>query len=140
MKKTAVALLTFLTFASGAYAQQTVPVTNDFFPGGITWSNGQGGYLVRFTVFPDAKGTMVLCGASAIDGHSTASLSRRAAKTLRFFLNDKPVLKDVSWFTRAKSKNALIGTPAACRSTGVAYPRGQGNSVSVHSTQRNFRD
>lgn len=126
-----------LAFAfSGAQAKDTsVVVDNDFWEGDVTWDGGYGrAYDFRWYVF-EQGGLYVLCGAGQFLDATTRSNTVDLLRKGKLLLNGKPILTDLTFFSRLKKSQPLVGASATCRSTGTK-PRGSSDEVSLEISGR----
>lgn len=126
-----------LAFAfSGAQAKDTsVVVDNDFWEGDVTWDGGYGrAYDFRWYVF-EQGGLYVLCGAGQFLDATTRSNTVDLLRKGKLLLNGKPILTDLTFFSRLKKGQPLVGASATCRSTGTK-PRGSSDEVSLEISGR----
>ncbi|MGC9368335.1 MAG: hypothetical protein ACP5DX_02230 [Paracoccaceae bacterium] len=142
MKTLAIALAT-LCLVSAAAAQQAGPasITMDENSGThtITWRGTAGRIFIRWKLIP-VEGKIHVCGNYALKGHSMDSLSRKAIRDLEVRIDDKPILKDLRFFTRLPSEDQLVGGTAACKATGAPAPKTRGHRFSIGTRKTTYRN
>lgn len=147
MNKTAcrglAALAAVAAISTAAAAQNVVAkrqVSEDWFDYEIHWTEGAPSYTAKWMVLTDATGTILVCGAGAHGGgkfrQNTAVL-----EDLGFFIGDDLVMTGMEFFARAKSRSGIVGTQAACVSTGKNAANYTSRTAKLKSTrpQRLFR-
>lgn len=114
-------------------------VTEDFGEGEIVWSDGIGkGYVYRVRIV-DAKGTLALCGAGAFTDPSSRMQSRQALQRARLMLNGKPILKDLTFFTRVKRERDIMGATATCKLTSAKTPKSGKAEFGIDFGRKGYR-
>ncbi|MCB2122490.1 MAG: hypothetical protein KDD81_07695 [Rhodobacteraceae bacterium] len=115
----AAAIFAFAAFPAVSAPDFKIPVTDRFSLEDLTWQGEGRSYEFLWDVALH-KGTIIVCGLGRFvspHGRSqTASLLRKAT----VYLNDKAILRDITFFTLVKADQPLEKQMATCRDTGVA--------------------
>jgi len=99
-----------------------VPVDKRFVESELTWAAGIGGYKFMWDVRA-VKGIIGICGVGHYEDAYSVTQNNDVMRKTELMLNGKTSLKDMWFFSRAKSDKLLKTTPADCASTGVKVPR-----------------
>lgn len=118
---TVVGLSNGAAFAASDY---TIPVDKDFWDGEVTWDSGLGRAYEYRWILTVIKDQMVVCGAGKYLDPTTRSNSLQVMRTAKVKLDGKAVMKNLSYFTILPKSGDLMSAKAACRSTGMAPPKG----------------
>ena len=101
-----------------------VEVTGAFKETGLTWlGRPQPGYVLKWKskVF---DGVIHVCGAVAYGDIQMRSQSASVLRKAFIVYEGKKVMRNMTYFKRAKSIRRLSGATANCASTGIKVPRG----------------
>jgi hypothetical protein len=132
----------FAAFASTAIAKdkiRSIPIDKDFQAADMRWSGATpGGYLGRIAL-KNNRGILELCGVGAVTNIQLSNPIKTALKGGKLTLNGKVVLKDFSYFAKARNKKALKSAKANCRSTGAKVPK-KINSLNIEYGRAVFRN
>ncbi len=127
---TVVGLSTGSAFAASDF---TIPVDKDFWEGEVTWDGGLGRAYEYRWILTVIKDQMVVCGAGRYLDATTRSNTVQVMRTAKVKLDGKTVMKNLSYFTILPKSGDLMSAKAACRSTGMALPKGA-KDVSIEYT------
>jgi hypothetical protein len=96
----------------------------------LNWVGAADKCYMRWVVRVE-DGTIYVCGNYATCGHSLRRATRKKMRDMKVLLDGRPILKNLTFFTEYRNKDLLVGSPAACRSTGVGAPRSGKHEVSI---------
>lgn len=111
--------------AKKAKVIQKMPVTAEFQSAEMGWyGRPEPGFVLRWrtTVI---NGEIAVCGAVAYPNIRLRAESVSVMRTVKIRYQDKIIMRDMSFFARAKRVSQLDKINANCASTGVAAPRGE---------------
>ena len=69
----------------------------------------------------NSGGETAICGVQARKGVGTSRFNSRVSNSFTFVIGDQTVLRNVAYFARAASPNAMLNAPANCKGTGVPW-------------------
>ena len=135
------------TSAPSAPADQAIPVAEGP-PSSIIMTDYSGTYTVSWRANPDKihiryttrwyNGQIYVCGNVAYSGHSMTSTSRKALRDIYITMDGKEILQDVRFFTVIRSKDKLLGSPAACKATGARPKERGGHTFSIGTSKKRY--
>jgi hypothetical protein len=115
----AIALGASASFAQNNKVTRTVAVDDNFMDGSVTWNGATaGGYEARIGLTVN-NGVFELCGVGAVTNIQLRSSVNSMLRGCKLNINGKVVLKNCSYFSKARSKNAVPKTPAICARTNM---------------------
>lgn len=95
---------------------------------------------IRYLVLPHA-GFVYVCGNVLITGHTFRNAAKRMLrKDVGVYLDDKIIMRDVSFFNQVSSEEKLLSTKASCQSTDVVAPGGLDHTANFRLLKFRFRD
>ena len=122
------ALLIPIPGAVGAKSHKVthqIPLTDDFTEQQLQWTGGLGGYEFRWKTIV-TNGVIEICGVGFYSNVSSRWQTKDSLRKAYIKYQDKVVMKDITFFSRVKSRTKLKnGTMANCASTGVKAPNGR---------------
>jgi len=125
LKRLALIAVTTLLMAAPVWAQGITQIAQDkdFQDANMRWTGATAkGYDGRIAL-KNQGGVLVLCGVGVVTNIqlNKAILAGLRGGTVR--LNGKTVLKDFTFFAKAKDARSLRSATANCKSTGARIPR-----------------
>lgn len=126
-------------FSAAAQSVFSIPQDEGFSPANLRWSGANAkGYDANIAL-KNIDGKLVLCGVGVV---TNIQLNQAVGSALRggtVKINGQTVLKNFSFFAKAKNAKALAGTPANCKSTGAAVPK-QSDKLQINYGRGVFRN
>lgn len=129
MRKFLILLLGFgLIPAPHAHAAQdyTVPVTENFRPGEVSWSDGYSKAYTFVWGLTVIDGEVAACGAGQYRDPTTMHPSKKMMQKAFVVYDGKKVLTDLSFFTKIPVSADLMQAEATCRKTGIPAASAKG--------------
>lgn len=113
------ALVATLMAAGVAQAQDLqVKVDANFWEDELRWEWKGKGYEFRWYVF-ERGGQLTICGAGRFTDVSNKVQTQQLLRKGKLLLDGKPILTDLTFFTRIKHNADLSTATATCRDTGA---------------------
>jgi hypothetical protein len=110
----------------------TMPVDDSFFDESIRWVNG-GPASYKYKWKAVVKGNKVgVCGAGVYLSSERRAITRKVMKDRVFYIDDTAMLKDMTFFTKSKSRN-LNKAVATCKLSNTKPPSKVEKGVSIRS-------
>ncbi|WP_299190742.1 hypothetical protein [uncultured Litoreibacter sp.] len=110
-------------FSSPALSQtkvsRSVTVDEDFQSANLRWNNATAGGYDALVALKGDRGVIELCGVGVVTNIQLSSSIKNSLRGGTLKINGKTVVKDFSFFAKAKSARALKKANANCVSTGV---------------------
>ncbi|ARE38548.1 hypothetical protein RGUI_0407 [Rhodovulum sp. P5] len=104
----------------------------------VSWRGMADKIYIRYTVVRH-EGLYHVCGNYAMTGHSQGTSFRKGIRSMYITLDDKEILRNLIFFTRHASRDALVGGKAACRKT-KTKATGGGHQIGIGSGKTIFND
>ena len=100
---------------------QVPPLTGRVATAGGTWNNNAANAVAFVGQAINVDGETVICGVRGAKGPGSRQFNGRLANGHSFVIGDQTVLRNIYFFTRARSIDTLSSTPATCKGTGVPW-------------------
>lgn len=126
----AVSLALSLVAPAMAASEFQMPVDQRFGGGSLTFPGYGKGYVYRM-LLSDQEGQIAVCGAGYFQDASSAVGVRRLLRQAEVRINGRKVVRDLSFFSQARSEAALEVGPANCVMTGFPTPKSEDVDVDV---------
>ncbi len=112
---------TLLTCQAAGAADKVVsiPVDSDFQSADMRWNNATAGGYDALVALKALDGQIALCGVGIVTNSQLNRAIRRALLGGVLKLNGKTVVKNFTYFAKARSVRALPKSKANCKLTGV---------------------
>ena len=113
------------SFSVPAYAQKIsrqIPVDDSFFPLELSHQGAIAGGWEALTDIIVVGGKLEVCGVQVFTNAQTRSVISSGLRKTTIMMNGKPLIKNLSFFTKVRDKASLAKAPASCRATGIAAP------------------
>ena len=128
IRKTLLACATTLALVAAVPAVAQVfdgpVVTEDFPESGIAWRGVPGGYTFRLTILEgEQPNQLVICGAGQHKDAYTRAAEQQSMRRASITMNDRPILRDLSFFATVSNREPLVGARTRCRAVTVEVPR-----------------
>ena len=108
--------------AQNAKASRSIAITKDFVETELKWQDiPKPGFIIRFVSVVNARGYIEICGAVRYPSAHTKTQSKRVLKRTSFSVNDKVLLRDMTFFQ--VTKNGKPWKTANCAKTKMKAPR-----------------
>ncbi len=100
---------------------------------GISWrgrgsSTGPKSGITFAAAAMNIGGEVAICGVKAYYGTGSARFNSQVANAYSFELNNETVLRNVAYFARASSEEAMPDTPTSCKATGIPWKASYANA------------
>ncbi|MEM6595206.1 MAG: hypothetical protein AAF672_10465 [Pseudomonadota bacterium] len=122
MNKLLLSAVLALSIASPAVAQnkitRTIPVDSEFNDVSMRWNNATAGGYEALSRLIVVNGIVEMCGVGVSTNIQLTPAINKGLRGGTLKINGKTVVKNFSFFAKARSERALRKTPANCVSTG----------------------
>lgn len=139
----ALALITTLATPITASAQAKkvvqIPQDGDFGSYNLRWNGAIGGGYDAQVALKNFNGKLAFCGVGIVTNSQLNSAIKTGLRGGTIKINGKTILKDFSFFAKAKSKSALKKTPANCAVTSAPIPS-RLDDLSIRYGKATFRN
>lgn len=125
-----------------ATAQETfeIPVDGNFFDANMRWNGATaGGYDAKMKLIVDREGYLALCGIGRVTNVQLSSAIRKGLRGGQLVVDGRPVLKNFSFFTRARKATEVTAGTATCKSSPVKPPQ-SADSIDIRYGDATFRN
>jgi hypothetical protein len=119
-------------FATSAFAGSDfeVPVDKNFSEYTVSVNGYGNGYEALWDLI-NADGYIAVCGAGIYPDVSSKLAIKQLMRGAVVMMNDKAILKDLSFFTEVRGGQALAKAKASCRTTKQKVPTSKDNSFGI---------
>ena len=102
---------------------QIPELTGRYVPAGFSWKkrNQVSSRLIFLGTAINHNGQTAICGIRAVRGHDTRQFNGQVANKFNFVIGDQIVLRNMYFFTQARSFDDIGTTKPTCRTTGVPW-------------------
>ena len=123
LKPLSVALFALAITSSAGFSQtqvtRSVSIDDSFQQANARWNNATAGGYDALIALKANKGVFEFCGVGAVSNAQLATTIKGMLRGCRLTINGKVVLKNCSYFAKARSTSAVPKTKANCASTGM---------------------
>ena len=139
--KLSAALLAASLLATPGSAQSIVsmPQDKDFFPANMRWNNATAKGYDASMALKVIDGKLALCGVGIVTNIQLNQAIKNGLRGGTVKINGKTVLKDFSFFAKAKNLKSLGKTKANCKSAGVPVPK-KSDDLKIRYGNATFRN